>query len=68
MSPQMSASVFAATGRGAITQSEPILIEENRYPRSRSVWKGPLSPRGTSVRLLGSGYRPGRHHPRLPDR
>jgi len=39
----------------------------NRY-HVRDRLEGPLSHRGTSVRLLGSGHRPDYHHPRLPDR
>ena len=34
----------------------------------RDRLEGPLPPRGTGIRLHRSGHRPGRHHPRLPDR
>ena len=39
----------------------------NRY-HVRDRLEGPLSHRGTGLRLLRSRYRPRRHHPRLPDR
>ena len=34
----------------------------------RDRLEGPLPPRGTGIRLHRSGHRPGRYHPRLPDR
>jgi len=48
-------------------ESEPIHIEETDTTFAIG-WKGPLSHRRTSVRLLRSRYRPAHHHPRLPNR
>jgi hypothetical protein len=48
-------------------ENEPIHIEETDTTFAIG-WKGPLPPRGTGIRLHGSGHRPGRHHPRLSDR
>src|SRR5580700_7195889 len=48
-------------------ESEPIPHRGNRY-HVRHRLEGPLPPRRTGIRLHRSGHRPGRHHPRLPDR
>src|ERR1700719_3329222 len=48
-------------------ENEAIHIEGNRY-HVRDRLEGPLPPRGTGIHLHGSGHRPGRYHPRLPDR
>ena len=46
---------------------EPIHIEETDTTFAIG-WKGRYRIEGPAFRLLGSGYRPGRYHPRLPDR
>ena len=48
-------------------ESEPVHIEETDTTFAIG-WKGRYRIDGPAFRLLRSRYRPGRHHPRLPDR